>query len=144
MYDKIDGDVNKNLPLFLNNDLGIVLLRDFKELDNSKMDSEKAKKLAEYMHYKDLVSYDFNERCDITEAGYKVAGIGWLTYLSALEQIDQKEEEESAKSVNAQIRKEIQEEFIRRETIKKFRYDKWAIVISIIATVISIVALLLK
>ena len=46
--------------------------------------------------------------------------------------------------MNAQIRKEVQEEFIRRQTIEKFRYDKLALWISIAAALFTLLGLILK
>lgn len=46
--------------------------------------------------------------------------------------------------LNAEIRKQVQEEIIRRETIEKFRYDKTAFYIAIASLLLSLITLLLK
>lgn len=145
MYDRIDEIVDKNLPLFLKKKLGQVYYSSFTNLEGEGVDHIEGSRIAGYMESEGLITTIPNgDRCDLTKKGYEVAKIGWLNFLDQVEKKKQELLEEEKLKLNQQIRKEVQEEWIRRETIKKFRYDKIAFYVSITAAIISLLALLLK
>ena len=108
------------------------------------MDFYVAKETAYFMRNKQLIRIE-GEICKLDEFGIFVIEQGrWLNYLNEIENKITKENEAAGKRMNAQIRKEVQEEFIRRQTIEKFRYDKLALWISIAAALFTLLGLILK
>lgn len=74
----------------------------------------------------------------LTEKGKEIHNQGgWMSYLANQKNTLLKEEA-------LKTRRDVQEELIRRGTIEKFRYDKYAFVISIIAVLIALFALITK
>ena len=116
----------------------------FQDFDNSRMDFYVAKETAYFMRNKQLIRIE-GEICKLDEFGiFVIEQGGWLNYLNEIENKIAKENEAAGKRMNAQIRKEVQEEFIRRQTIEKFRYDKLALWISIAAALFTLLGLILK
>ncbi|WP_068453061.1 hypothetical protein [Polaribacter atrinae] len=111
----------------------------FIDIKGERIDSVdiQPKVIANYMERYGLISI-YGEFCTLTSNGIRIyENKGWLKYLN-----ETKEKETSNK--NKEIRKETQEEIIRKGTIESFEYGKWGFYTAIIALIVSILTLLLK
>ncbi|MCG1037077.1 hypothetical protein [Polaribacter sargassicola] len=93
--------------------------------------------LSEYMESKGLISID-GEMCYISKFGEElVEDNGWLNYL-------EKELKSYENKKKKEIRKETQEEIIRKGTIESFKYGKCGFYLAIISIVITVLLELLR
>lgn len=85
----------------------------------TKEDTDLRRKSIRYLESNNLIRNDGKNYRSNSETN-KIEKIGIENYLKEIEN-----------KKTTQIRKETQEEIIRKKTIEKFRYDKWAFYISI-------------
>ncbi|UAM97811.1 hypothetical protein K8354_16195 [Polaribacter litorisediminis] len=128
-----------NLKLLNESDSKRMYESDFINEEGVKIESwdMQTELLSEYMKSKGLITLN-GEVCHINSFGEEVLEKGgWLQYLKKQ---NKKEDNNEIKN----IRKEVQEEIIRKGTIESFEYGKWGFYLAIIALIVSILTLLLK
>jgi phosphorylcholine metabolism protein LicD len=126
-YLEENGDIHYSYIDKISNENG--LFNDFEILDTIK-EHDVIRSKTGYFEFDSIVY--------ITEKGKKVLTFNsWSEYSETINKIKEN-------IVKTNIRKETQEEIIRKGTIESFEYGKWGFVIAIASLILSILTLLLK
>jgi hypothetical protein len=127
MIENLDALIDKNLEILYTDDSYHFFRTSFLSLNDDNYPPFDSERLAEIMEQKGLLTLEYSkrQRCDKTELGYKIHGLGgWLEYnrLQA-----EKEEEEKREVQKLEIEKQEERKLERSKLSNEVKLAKWQV-----------------